>query len=109
MAVGPSSDAGVDRGTDLDALKRDRKAATGAPQPSCPRARERRLFFRGLAETTAVLSGGRGNDGWVGVDQVPSRQLARYPACSSVSVSMARPMVASFKRAISRSRSSGRR
>ena len=39
--------------------------------------------------------------------QVPSSQDARYLACSSVSVSMSTPMVASFRRAISLSISAG--
>jgi hypothetical protein len=38
---------------------------------------------------------------------VPSSQLARYLACSSVSWSISMPIVASFSRAISRSISSG--
>ena len=38
---------------------------------------------------------------------VPSSQEARYFACSSVSSSIAMPMVASFRRAISLSISSG--
>ena len=39
--------------------------------------------------------------------QVPWSQEARYLACSSVSVSMARPMVSSLRRAISASMSAG--